>query len=295
MPVYILHGFRWPRSGFNGIRVYIIVNNLDDAAAEYIQTPHSRAAILDSLKVTHASMMAELPTDNLTFIEQYDPEDVTSDAAVSQPYAYFADKVVTMALPGERPQETRTAEGAVAEGSAPSRGPHDLSINVEDVISEGAGLSAKGWDAFADLRDKLAPGEKIGWWIVYNGDPDRNFDTFTDDEDYDEEYEEEEAEQDIDEETTPTESKPPTPLVLTPNQSTELPIRTTSQENTTEAIRRKAVPAPKSRSTPFEDQKSPLKETPPTPSVSRDSATPTPEKRLPPVSTSLFRAPNSSC
>ena len=33
MPVYLLHGFRWPRPE---IRIHIILQNLDDAAAEWL-------------------------------------------------------------------------------------------------------------------------------------------------------------------------------------------------------------------------------------------------------------------
>ena len=34
----------------------------------------------------------------------------------------------------------------------------------------GTGVDAEGWGALIELRDQLAPGEKVGWWVVYNGD-----------------------------------------------------------------------------------------------------------------------------
>ncbi|KAM0328027.1 hypothetical protein ACHAQA_005428 [Verticillium albo-atrum] len=45
MPTYLCHGFRWHRPS---IRVYVVVQNIDDAAPEWIITPDSSAAILQS-------------------------------------------------------------------------------------------------------------------------------------------------------------------------------------------------------------------------------------------------------
>jgi hypothetical protein len=77
---------------------------------------------------------------NLRFVEQYDPNDLVSK---EQPYAYVCDQV------------------------------HDvhLSVDVDDV--RGKGVTSEAWDALADLRDKIAPGEKVGWFVVVNGDVER--------------------------------------------------------------------------------------------------------------------------
>ncbi|KAL1967477.1 hypothetical protein VTN77DRAFT_3262 [Rasamsonia byssochlamydoides] len=152
MPVYKLHGFRWPRGGNPSIRVYIVLNNLDDAAAEYIQQKRTSRLILDSFKRNDPEIMAHLP--ELQLIEQYDPDD-TSDAAVSQPYAYVADKVIIL------PDSERPADG--------------LGKSIDEGPLNDAALSPQAWDALAELRDKIAPGQKIGWWIVYNGDPERHY------------------------------------------------------------------------------------------------------------------------
>jgi len=45
MPTYLCHGFRWHR---RSIRVYVVVQNIDDAAPEWIIAPHSSTAILES-------------------------------------------------------------------------------------------------------------------------------------------------------------------------------------------------------------------------------------------------------
>ena len=135
MPVYLIHGFRWPRSA---VRVHIILNNIDDAAAEYIVSPATSAALLDNFHTLYPELMSSLPT--LRFIEQYDPDDIVCS---SQPFAFVADKVEVC----------------------------QLSLDIGEVM--GQGVAAEGWGALMELRDILAPQEKIGWWIVYNGDEQR--------------------------------------------------------------------------------------------------------------------------
>ena len=46
-----------------------------------------------------------------------------------------------------------------------------LSVDVGEEIGKGVG--AEGWAALVELRDQLAKGEKVGWWVVYNGDEER--------------------------------------------------------------------------------------------------------------------------
>ncbi|KAA6415131.1 MAG: hypothetical protein FRX48_01883 [Lasallia pustulata] len=156
MPVYLLHGFRWPRAA---IRIHIILNNIDDAAAEWISSPTTSSALLESLRTLHPDLMAALP--NLRFIEQYDPAD-TSPAATSQPYAFVADKIERC----------------------------ELSVDVSEVMGEG--VNPDEWGALVELRDQLAKGEKVGWYVVYNGDEERW--APKEEEDEEEEVEEEEKE-----------------------------------------------------------------------------------------------------
>lgn len=137
MPVYLVHGFRWPRLK---IRHQVILQNIEEASPEYTMTPASSSAIISQLRTQYPTVMANLP--HLRLIEQYDPAD-TSSSAQSQPYAYVTDKVTV----------------------------HDLSIIVEDTISQG--LPPASWEAMAELRDNIAPGANIGWFVVYNGDPER--------------------------------------------------------------------------------------------------------------------------
>lgn len=154
MPVYMLYGFRWPRGGFTGSRVYVCLHNLEEAACEYLQEPLTTELLLESFKRTQSDLMPRLP--GLRFIEQYDPADESTNA-VSQPYAYVGAKVVTI-----------PDGGAMPAGAGPGQ-------NIEDVVEQGTGLSPDAMEALEELRNRLAPGEKIGWHLAYNGDPDRWF------------------------------------------------------------------------------------------------------------------------
>lgn len=145
----MLHGFRWPRAGFTGIRVYIVLHNLEEAAAEYIQQPLTTELLSESFQKTQTDLVQRLP--ELSFIEQYDPADETS-GTVSQDFAYIGARVM------EIPDSCRGDGGGQ---------------NIEDVAEQGSGLTEDETKALEELRDRLAPGEKIGWYLVYNGDPDR--------------------------------------------------------------------------------------------------------------------------
>jgi hypothetical protein len=135
MPTWLVHGFRWPR---RAIRIHIILQNLEDCAAEWTMAPDTTAELLSNFRKEYAEQMNHLP--NLRFIEQYDPED---ESVKDQPYAYVCDQV----------NEVR------------------LGVDVDDL--RGAGVQNAAWSALVELRDKIAPGEKLGWFVVVNGDVER--------------------------------------------------------------------------------------------------------------------------
>ena len=147
MPTWLVHGFRWPRAQ---IRIHVILQNLDDAAPEWLMAPATAACMTENFKTQWPEQMAQLP--DLRFIEQYDPDDIV---AKDQPYAYVCDIV----------QEIK------------------LGIDVDEV--RGAGLGEEQWAALAELRDKVAPGEKLGWFVVVNGDLERWAPPIDDDDDDD--------------------------------------------------------------------------------------------------------------
>jgi len=137
MPTYLIHGFRWPRPL---IRIHIILQNLDDAAAEWLVAPGTTAALLDNFTELYPDIVGNLR--QLRFVEQYDPDD-ESPGVGSQPYAYVADIVHEI----------------------------KLSLDIDDV--RGKGVSNDQWGSILELRDKLAPEEKVGWYVVSCGDEER--------------------------------------------------------------------------------------------------------------------------
>lgn len=137
MPTYLLHGFRWPRQL---IRIHIILQNLEDSAAEWLMAPKTTLELLKNFNSLYPDCMEHL--NQLRFIEQHDPSDLSA-AAASQPYAYVADTV----------EEIK------------------LGVEVEEI--RGRGVNNEQWSAMMELRDKLAPDEKVGWFIVVCGDVER--------------------------------------------------------------------------------------------------------------------------
>jgi hypothetical protein len=137
MPTYLLHGFRWPRPL---IRIHIILQNLDDAAAEWLMAPPTTKALIHNLTKLHPTVMPSLP--NLRFIEQYDELDESADSK-SQPYAYVADYV------------------------------HEVKLGADVDEMRAKGISNDTWSAMVELRDKLAPGEKLSWFVVVCSDVER--------------------------------------------------------------------------------------------------------------------------
>lgn len=135
MPTWLVHGFRWPRPA---IRIHTIVQNLDDVATEWLMAPQTTDALFENFKKLYPEMMAHLPA--LRFIEQYDPNDLVTK---SQPYAYICDQV------------------------------HEVQLGVDIDEVRGQGVANDAWAAMADLRDKIAAGEKVAWFVVVNGDVER--------------------------------------------------------------------------------------------------------------------------
>lgn len=135
MPTYLLHGFRWPRPL---IRIHVILQNLDDAAAEWLMAPATASTLHANFASLYPDLMPSLPS--LRFIEQYDPSD---DTTKSQPYAYVCDQV------------------------------HEVSLGVDIDEVRGKGVANEAWGALVELRDNIAPGEKVAWFVVVNGDVER--------------------------------------------------------------------------------------------------------------------------
>ncbi|ETN41216.1 uncharacterized protein HMPREF1541_03151 [Cyphellophora europaea CBS 101466] len=285
MPIYLAHGFRWPRDGFTGIRVHAIIHNLEPVSVEYIQNAPSRLSLLSSLRTLFPDIMTRLEKSGarVDFLEQYDPND-TSPNAVTQPYAFVCDRIAMIAG-GENAEDhlndlfqtqashaakeaRKKPDSASSNPSSTESGPKSsspertatapplkkprartmpmsiekpfnsppdiraLSANLHDTTTDKP-ISPDAWDALAELRDQLAKDEKIGWWVVYNGDPVRAFDP-SDDEDYDDDSEDTEMGESVEEgikELRPVVSTARAQTPKAPTLSTALPLRESRPSN----------------------------------------------------------------
>lgn len=103
--------------------------------------PKTHAQLLHNLRTSYPEILAALP--GLKFIEQYNPDDLRGDG--TQPFAYICDQVHEV----------------------------ELGLDIDEV--RGKGVGNEEWVALAELRDKIAPGEKVGWFVVVCGDVERGF------------------------------------------------------------------------------------------------------------------------
>lgn len=139
MPLYLVHGFKWDRLP---IVMHVINNSLDAASPDWIMSPRTSEALVTHFRKRWPRLMAKLP--DLRFMEQFDsaatqPSDHQSD------FAFVADQVKECGLSIDATTLTRIA--------APKE--------TEDAGALGA------------LRDVLSKDAVVGWWIVYNGDAER--------------------------------------------------------------------------------------------------------------------------
>lgn len=137
MPLYLVHGFKWPR---HPIVMHVINNSLEAASPDWIMSPRTSDALLTHFRTRWPRLMAQLP--DLRFMEQYDPA-TTQPSDHRSDFAFVADRVQECGLSVDATTLTRLAQ------------------DTEDAGALGA------------LRDELAKDATVGWWVVFNGDVER--------------------------------------------------------------------------------------------------------------------------
>lgn len=100
--------------------------------------PDTAAELHANFSALYPEQLKHLP--DLRFIEQYDPDDET---AADQPYAYVCDQV------------------------------HEIRLGVDLDDFKSSRMPCDAMNALVGLRNEVAPGEKIGWYVVVNGDVER--------------------------------------------------------------------------------------------------------------------------
>jgi hypothetical protein len=141
------------------VRIHTILQNLDDVAPEWVMAPATQVCLAKNFTEQWPEIMARLP--DLRFIEQYDPDDLTIK---DQPYAYVCDQV------------------------------HEIKLGIDLEEVQRTGVSKEGGAAIAELRDKVTPDAKLGWFVVVNGDVERWAPPLDDEEELEDYADEEEAE-----------------------------------------------------------------------------------------------------
>ncbi|SPN99601.1 uncharacterized protein DNG_02453 [Cephalotrichum gorgonifer] len=165
------------------------MNDIGDAAPEWIIAPASAAAILETFHEVFGFLPApaapSLRSSSSTtssassspssqggpgsgpvfLLEEYDPSDL---GRLNAPYAYVADHVARVAVSVDVAAEMAAyEERARSGGSASGGGETARKEGGEEVVVDG-----KGW--FERLRDQLQAGEEIGWYVVVCGDEERD-------------------------------------------------------------------------------------------------------------------------
>lgn len=159
MPLYLVHGFKWPRVP---IVMHVLNNCLEAASPDWIMSPRTSEALVTSFRKRWPRLMAKLP--DLRFMEQYDSA-ATQPSNHASDFAFVADQVKECGL----------------------------SIDATTLTCIAAPKETEDAGALGALRDILSKDAVVGWWIVYNGDAERE-DLGSGDDEEEEEGEEEEEE-----------------------------------------------------------------------------------------------------
>lgn len=141
MPLYLVHGFKWPRYD---ILVHVLSNGLEAATPDWTMSNRTSDELLAYFCITWPNIMEELP--DLRFFEQYEPSENTEVDSMDN-FAFVADRV----------QEC------------------GLSVKFATLASIAAHSHTNGAGALGELRDHLAKEADIGWWVVYNADEKREY------------------------------------------------------------------------------------------------------------------------
>ncbi|KAL7893637.1 hypothetical protein HDV63DRAFT_386344 [Trichoderma sp. SZMC 28014] len=209
MPTYLCHGFRWTR---RLIRIFVILEDLEDAAPDWIVGRDTSAAILESMSTKFDYLPQRLPRQpeeeqseqsrpqsgtqeeqpppeqaEKTFLHQDDDFTVPPSRVPDSEDSVLVNETSAVKLLEEHdPEETHISARPFAYVAD-----HviriDLSAHVSEEIAKYDALVIErnegNW--FEKLRDELQPGASIGWYVVVNGDEERAVPEY-DDEDEDE-------------------------------------------------------------------------------------------------------------
>lgn len=207
MPTYLCHGFRWTR---RLIRIFVILEDLEDAAPDWIVGRDTSAAILECMSAKFDYLPQRLPRQPDE--EQSEQSKPQSETQEEQPPPEQAEKKFLhqdddLTVPPSRVPDSEdsvlvneTSAVKLLEEHDPEEthisarpfayvADHviriDLSANVLEEIAKYDALVEErnegNW--FEKLRDELQAGASIGWYLVVNGDEERAVPEYDDEDD----------------------------------------------------------------------------------------------------------------
>ncbi|PTB45796.1 uncharacterized protein TrAFT101_001231 [Trichoderma asperellum] len=204
MPTYLCHGFRWTRKL---IRIFVILEDLEDAAPDWIVGRDSSAVILERIKTKFDYLPQRLPhqpaeeqseAQSKHQQEQPPPEQTEKkilhqDDDLTVPPSRVPDCEDSVLV--NRTSAVKLLEEYDPEETAISARPFayvadhviriDLSANLLEETAKYDALVKErnegNW--FEKLRDELQADASIGWYVVVNGDEERGVPEYDDEDD----------------------------------------------------------------------------------------------------------------
>ncbi|RFU73140.1 lbe protein [Trichoderma arundinaceum] len=199
MPTYLCHGFRWTR---RLIRIFVILEDLEDAAPDWITGRDTSAIILErfSTKFDYLPQRpAQQPSEQQSEPqsehqqEQAKQEEKTiahQDDDLSVPPSRVPDcedsVLINQASPVKLLEEHDPEETSISTRPFAYVADHviriDLSANILEEIAKYEALAKERneGDWFEKLRDELQAGAPIEWYVVVNGDEERGVPQYDD-------------------------------------------------------------------------------------------------------------------
>ncbi|PTB63931.1 hypothetical protein BBK36DRAFT_1083641, partial [Trichoderma citrinoviride] len=192
MPTYLCHGFRWTR---RMIRIFVILEDLDDAAPDWITGRHSSAAILERFGTKFDYLPQRLPQQQAEQPSEQGPGPQQKQATQDEKIAAHQDDdfsvppsrvpdsedsvLVHQWSPVKLLEEWDPEETSISARPFAYVADHviriDLSANVLEEMAKYEALVKErnegSW--FERLRDELQEGSPIEWYVVVNGDEER--------------------------------------------------------------------------------------------------------------------------
>ena len=182
MPTYLCHGFRWYRKS---IRVFIVLNDLEDAAADWVVGTNTSSALLNAILDNYdylpepsagSKPPSQRPTPQRTPLNLHLDEDLKLPDSKVDP---AADKVLchdwspVKLLEEFDPREERRAVRPyvfIADHVLRVDLHADVALEMQKY-EELVRQAGRPW--FEQLRSEIQPQEQIRWYVVTCADDER--------------------------------------------------------------------------------------------------------------------------